>query len=59
MTPEFIAETLERVRRRCEAARMSGGISLEDKVNGEKIPSDWVFDPVTAYFLPPTLSGIQ
>lgn len=41
---------------RCEAAKNSKGIALFDVIDKTKeVPSNWVYDEATQYFLPPNV----
>lgn len=55
MTPEEVSAALDKVRIRCEVARLSGGIAFMDVLEGKKVPKDWKLDPVTSYYLPPNI----
>lgn len=52
----LIESVLNGFFRRCEAAKAAGGIAHRDRVDGMPVPSDWVLDPATEYWLPPNVT---
>lgn len=51
-TEDFVSDVLEFGFRRCEAARMVGGIAACDAADGKPVPSGWQYDMISEYFVP-------
>jgi hypothetical protein len=51
-TEDFVSDVLEFGFRRCEAARMVGGIAAQDVFEGTLVPSGWQYDMISEYYVP-------
>lgn len=62
LTAQEIERLTDAIMRRCEAARMVGGIPYRDILEGRAVPDGWVYDFITEYFVPPNAhldAGLQ
>jgi hypothetical protein len=56
-TPETVRQTLVSLLRRCEAARLAGGMAAQDVADGiVVVPEGWEFDWRTEYYIPPSVA---
>jgi hypothetical protein len=48
----FVQNEVSSFFRRCEAAKLMGGIPLTDIVEGKTPPEGWIHDSLTDYYVP-------
>ena len=55
ITTQMISQILADGFRRCEMAKLSGGIPHRDAVEGKPVPTGWVLDPISEFWVDPSI----